>query len=80
MSPLEELQKKLKELEIVVDKEIEIKPQTKKIQGEFVDKQVELFGQLKGLLEKELEGLNAELMRLEDIKQKTEKGGSSGNR
>tara|TARA_B100000925_G_C21737449_1_gene357744 strand:- start:318 stop:563 length:246 start_codon:yes stop_codon:yes gene_type:complete len=78
-NPLEELQKKLDELGIKVGEEMKSTPKKKKIEGEFVDKQVELFTQMRGLLMQEMTELQEKLSRLEEIKHKAKNGGSNGS-
>lgn len=77
-NPLEELQKKLDELGIEVDKHLTIEPKTVKVRTKNIDKQIELFTQLKGLLEIERDSLAKDLMDLEDKLQQVRKGGSNG--
>lgn len=79
-NPLEELQKKLDELGLKVGEEMKATRTKKKIEGEFVDKQVELFTQMRGLLVQEMTELQEKLSRLEEIKHKTKNGGSNGSR
>ena len=79
-NPLEELQKKLDELGLKVGEEMKTPRTKKKIEGEFVDKQVELFSQMKGLLMQEMAELQEKLCHLEELKHKAKKGGSNGSR
>jgi len=76
-NPLDEIRKKLDQLGLKVNEEMKTDKKKVKIQGEFVEKQVELFSQVRGLLEQELVELQSELCRLDDLKNKYEKKGGS---